>query len=160
LKQGDSVAIVVGGASEALTAHPNRNVIRLAHRKGFIKYALETGTPLVPVYGFGENRLFQQVANPHGSCLRKWQESALKILSISLPFFYGRGIFNYQLGLLPYRNPVYVVVGKPIRVEKVAKFTREQVDRLHEAYKMQLIQLFRTYKPLYDQNGEDIVICE
>ena len=46
---------MVGGAPEALLAKPGKPEIILNARKGFIKLALQLGTDLVPVFGFGEN---------------------------------------------------------------------------------------------------------
>lgn len=66
-------------------------------------------TPLVPVFSFGENDLFEQVRNPRGSWLRRVQHRLQKIMGISLPLFHARGIFQYSFGLLPYRRPVYTV---------------------------------------------------
>lgn len=65
--------------------------------------------PLVPVFGFGENDLYKQVPNQPGSWLRRFQTLATKLLTFSLPAFYGRGIFNYSFGFLPFRHPVNVV---------------------------------------------------
>lgn len=43
---GNAACLVVGGAPEALNAHPGTYNLKLASRKGFIKSALKTG--LVP----------------------------------------------------------------------------------------------------------------
>lgn len=62
LDKGASVVIVVGGARESLLAKPGLNSLVLKKRKGFIKLALEAldedGLCLVPVYGFGENDVY------------------------------------------------------------------------------------------------------
>jgi len=58
--------------------------------------------PLVPVFGFGENDIYNQVANPVGSRLRRLQTLLMKLLSFSPPLFHGRGV-------LPFRHPVNVV---------------------------------------------------
>lgn len=62
LNKGGSVVIVVGGARESLLAKPGLNSIVLNRRKGFVKLALESldqnGLCLVPVYGFGENDIY------------------------------------------------------------------------------------------------------
>ena len=65
--------------------------------------------PLVPVFGFGENDLYHQVANPVGSRLRRLQTLMTKVLTFSPPLFHGRGVLNYTFGLLPFRHPVNVV---------------------------------------------------
>nr|CRZ25189.1 Bm6773 [Brugia malayi] len=56
------VVLIVGGAEEALDAHPGSHMLTLSKRKGFIKIAIETGAQLVPMYSFGENELFEQAS--------------------------------------------------------------------------------------------------
>lgn len=64
---------------------------------------------LVPVFSFGENELFKQVANPKGSWLRNLQEKLQKIMGFALPLFHARGVFQYSFGLIPYRQPIHTV---------------------------------------------------
>ena len=52
---GTAIAIVVGGATESLSAHPGTADLTLRRRFGFIKIAMREGADLVPVFGFGEN---------------------------------------------------------------------------------------------------------
>lgn len=40
---GNAVVIAVGGALEALDAHPGTHIVLLANKKGFIKLAMEHG---------------------------------------------------------------------------------------------------------------------
>lgn len=72
-EKGRAIVLVVGGAAEALDAHPGRHELTLKNRKGFVREALLTGAHLVPVYSFGENDVFGQVSE-----LCQW--SALAIL--------------------------------------------------------------------------------
>lgn len=64
---------------------------------------------LVPVFSFGENELFKQVANPRGSWLRTVQEKLQKIMGFALPLFHARGVFQYSFGLIPFRQPIHTV---------------------------------------------------
>ena len=64
---------------------------------------------LVPVFAFGENNLFHQVSNPEGSRLRDIQNKIQSWIAFAPALFYGRGIFQYTFGMLPYRRPVNVV---------------------------------------------------
>jgi len=66
---------------------------------------------LVPTYSYGENDLYQQADNPAGSWLRSSQEKFKRVIGISPPIFYGRGVFNYTFGTLPYRHAI-TSVGK------------------------------------------------
>eukprot|EP00124_Ichthyophonus_hoferi_P004230 Ihof_evm2s441 gene=Ihof_evmTU2s441 len=106
---GTSMWIVVGGAAEALDAHPGTNDLTLMKRKGFIKFALRHGASLVPVFGFGENNVWNQVPNPPGSKVRTFQEKIGKVMGFTMPLVFGRGIFQYKFGIVPYRHAVNVV---------------------------------------------------
>lgn len=64
---------------------------------------------LVPVFSFGENELFQQAYNPQGSRLRRFQETVRKWLTFAPVVFYGRGIFQYNFGLLPFRRKITTI---------------------------------------------------
>uniref|UniRef100_A0A8R1Y1M8 Acyltransferase n=1 Tax=Onchocerca volvulus TaxID=6282 RepID=A0A8R1Y1M8_ONCVO len=135
------VVLIVGGAEEALDAHPGSHILTLSKRKGFIKIAIETGAQLVPMYCFGENELFEQVSNPDGSYLRRLQSKLKKITKISFPICHGCGLFS-NFGL----KPLNTVIGAPIPVIKKENPTKEEIDRLHELYINALTELFETYK--------------
>uniref|UniRef100_A0A8D0BI69 Acyltransferase n=1 Tax=Salvator merianae TaxID=96440 RepID=A0A8D0BI69_SALMN len=146
---GNVLVIAVGGAQEALDARPGAFTLLLANRKGFVRLAIQHGAPLVPVFSFGENEVFDQVENPKGSWLRWTQERLQKIMGISLPLFHARGIFQYSIGLIPYRRPIHTVVGKPIQVQKKHNPSNEEVDKLHQTYIEELCKLFEEHKLKY-----------
>ncbi|KAK5970495.1 hypothetical protein GCK32_002701 [Trichostrongylus colubriformis] len=143
---GRAVVIVVGGAEEALEAHPGTHTLVLKSRKGFAREALKTGAYLVPVYSFGENDIFEQVDNPKDSALRRFQSWVKRLGGFTFPWFYGRGILQLNFGYLPYRKPIDTVVGAPIPVQKVTNPTQEQIDSLHQLYIEKLDQLFEEHK--------------
>jgi len=148
-KKGNAVTIVIGGAAEALDAHPGKAILTLVKRKGFVRLALKHGADLVPVFSFGENEVYLQAENPEGSRIRAIQDRFKVIFGFSPPLFHGRGMFNYNLGLLPFRKPITTVVGAPIRVEQCENATTEQVDQLHEKYMKELTALFEKHKQEY-----------
>ena len=172
---GSAIGIAVGGAEEALNSKPG--TYRVLMREGCIRIALETGkftqkecciatcfawlklycdligASLVPVLGFGETDVYQSYVYEEGSRIRGFQDFFKKVVGFSFPLFHGRGIFNYSLGVMPHRTPVYTVVGKPIKVPKapphlrgsklsttpegralVAKYREEYIDALTEMY--------------------------
>ncbi|CAD6193730.1 unnamed protein product [Caenorhabditis auriculariae] len=145
-KKGAACVLVVGGAEEALDAHPGHHILTLNRRKGFIRLALVSGAQLVPCYSFGENDIYHQADNPKGSNIRKIQTYMKKVLGFSPPAFHGRGVFNYNVGMLPFRKPINTVLGAPIRVEKCENPTMEQIDELHATYVTRLRELFDEYK--------------
>lgn len=147
---GNLLGVIVGGAQEALNARPGAYKLLLRNRKGFVRLALMHGADLVPIFSFGENDLYDQVENSPGSWLRSIQNRLQKIMGISLPLFHGRGIFQYNFGLLPYRRPITTVVGKPIRVQKIQNPSQEEVDTLHQHYIKELCDLFEAHKLKYN----------
>ncbi|NXE15353.1 MOGT2 acyltransferase, partial [Lophotis ruficrista] len=147
---GNVLAIIVGGAQEALDARPGSCTLLLKNRKGFVRLAIEHGTPLVPAFSFGENDLFEQVRNPKGSWLRQLQHRLQQIMGISLPLFHARGIFQYSFGLVPYRRPICTVVGKPIPVQRKHRPSKEEVDQVHQKYLNELCKLFEEHKAKYN----------
>ncbi|GIX67579.1 2-acylglycerol O-acyltransferase 1 [Caerostris extrusa] len=147
--KGNALILVVGGAAEALDAHPGDVNLTLKRRKGFVRLALKHGASLVPVFAFGENEIFEQIDNPEGSFLRQIQNKLKSFLGFSTPFFRGRGMFQYNYGLLPYRKPITVIIGKPIDVEKISEPTDEDIKTLHQKYVDSLTALFEEHKGKY-----------
>lgn len=146
---GNSILLVLGGAKESLDAHPtNEYLLTLKNRKGFVKIGLANGASLVPIFSFGENDLYDQLANPPGSRIRRLQIAIQKRLGYATPFFKGRGVFQYAVGFLPNRHRVDTYVGAPIHLPKLErdKITPEIVDRYHTEYMEALKRLFDTYK--------------
>ncbi|EGF76324.1 hypothetical protein BATDEDRAFT_92838 [Batrachochytrium dendrobatidis JAM81] len=147
--QGNAIMIVVGGAAEALNAHPGTCDLVLVKRFGFVKVALRAGACLVPVFSFGENDIWDQVSTPKDSFIRKYQKWFQKIASFSPPLLHGRGIFTYNMGILPYRRRIVSVVGKPIQCPKIDNPTLEETQTFHKLYMEGLQELYNTHKDTY-----------
>lgn len=152
---GSSLAIVVGGAAEALDARPGTYVVNLHHR-GFVRVAAAAGADLVPVLSFHENDLFRILAPRRASPLRRGQEWVKRKFQWAPVLFHGRGAFNYYYGLLPYRRRVVTVVGAPIPVPRVEGDLRRDPDRValvetvHRRYADALRELFYAHADAYD----------
>uniref|UniRef100_A0A8C5LG46 Acyltransferase n=2 Tax=Jaculus jaculus TaxID=51337 RepID=A0A8C5LG46_JACJA len=146
---GNVSMIILGGAQEALVSNPGRFTVFIRQRKGFVRLALIHGASLVPLFSFGEIELFKQINNTKGSWLRTIQDIVRKYTGLALPIFYGRGIFQYNFGIMPYRKPIHTVVGRPIHVQQTPHPTPEQVDELHQTYMEELKALFDKHKGKY-----------
>ncbi|KAI0766022.1 DAGAT-domain-containing protein [Irpex lacteus] len=143
---GQAITIVVGGAAESLSAHPGTADLTLRKRLGFIKLAIQYGADLVPVFSFGENDIYQQMPNDKGTTIYKLQKKFQSVFGFTLPFFHGRGLLNYNLGLLPYRRRIVVAIGNPIRVEQTDKPTLDEIRKVQEQYIDELMRIWNTYK--------------
>ncbi|KAJ9051071.1 diacylglycerol O-acyltransferase 1 [Entomophthora muscae] len=151
---GKSCLIVVGGAEESLEAKPNSAKLVLAHRYGFVRMAIICGADLVPVFGFGENQLYDQIENSAGSWTRAIQTRIKHTFGSTLPLFYGRGIFTYNFGLLPHRQPLTVITGAPIRIEQNSNPSQEMVQAVHKQYLEALTDLYNRNKKAYWTGSE------
>ncbi|SJL13753.1 related to diacylglycerol acyltransferase type 2b [Armillaria ostoyae] len=143
---GQSITIVVGGAAESLSAHPGTADLTLRKRLGFIKIAIQEGADLVPVFSFGENDIFSQMPNEKGTAIYMFQKKFQAIFGFTLPLFHGRGMLNYNLGLLPYRRRITAVVGRPIPVKRVDQPDIEEVRRIQTLYIAELQRIWDAHK--------------
>lgn len=112
-------------------------------------YSFIYRAPIVPVISFGENELFTQARHSPDSFIRKFQQQVKRLFTFTLPIFHGRGIFQYSFGVLPYRQPIHTVIGKPIKFEKNETPTKEEIDELHTKYLTSLTELFNCHKSKY-----------
>lgn len=157
---GRAVTIVVGGARESLDARPHSLRLVLNSRKGFVKLAIRTGADLVPVLAFGENDLYEQVDSEEHPWIHRTQLIVKKLMGFTVPLFHARGIFNYDVGLLPYRRAMNIVVGKPIKVKqqggKDGKVDEAYLDQIHKEYVDELHNLWDEFKDIFakDREGE------
>lgn len=157
---GRAVTIVVGGARESLDAKPHTLRLVLNSRKGFVKLAIRLGADLVPVLAFGENELYDQVDSEEHAWIHKSQMFLKKIMGFTIPLFHARGVFNYDVGLMPYRRPINVVVGRPVKVVQQGgtegKVDELYLDEVHQQYVDELKRLWESYKDTFagERRGE------
>ncbi|CAL3962167.1 unnamed protein product [Diplocarpon coronariae] len=152
---GRGITIVIGGARESLDAQPHQLRLVLKRRKGFVKMAIRTGADLVPVLAFGENDLYDQLQPDSHPKIHKFQLLVKKLLGFTIPLFHARGIFNYDVGLMPYRRPLNIVVGKPIRVIQSSQPEQEDIDRVHEEYVQELEAIWHTWKDTFAKDRKE-----
>ncbi|EXJ79278.1 hypothetical protein A1O3_08780 [Capronia epimyces CBS 606.96] len=157
---GRAVTIVIGGARESLDARPGSLRLVLKSRKGFVKLAIRQGADLVPVLAFGENDLYDQFDSVMHPWIHRSQMLIKKMMGFTVPLFHARGVFNYDVGLLPYRRAVNIVVGRPIKVvqqgTKDNKVDETYLDQVHAKYVEELVRLWDSYKDVFakDRRGE------
>ena len=73
---------------------------------------------------------------------------------MTISFFYN----FYSLGIVPHRNPITVVTGSPIKVDKVDNPTSQEINDLHQKYVEALQKLYATYNPIYGDENIPLVI--
>ncbi|EZF35112.1 diacylglycerol O-acyltransferase [Trichophyton mentagrophytes] len=149
---GRAITIVIGGARESLDAQPHTLRLILRRRKGFVKLAIRTGADLVPVLAFGENELYEQVKSDQHPLIHRFQMLLKSSMGFTIPLFHARGVFNYDVGLMPYRRPLNIVVGRPIPVVQQtdrSKVEDSYIDELHEKYIQELEKMWDEWKDTF-----------
>eukprot|EP00878_Enallax_costatus_P016076 GHUV01016857.1.p1 GENE.GHUV01016857.1~~GHUV01016857.1.p1 ORF type:complete len:299 (+),score=36.27 GHUV01016857.1:955-1851(+) len=144
-----SVSLVPGGIAEMFLWEEHREVIKILDRKGFVRIAVEQGVPLVPVYHFGNSRLFSWVAP------RSWEVLARRT----------RAALGYPKGrwgtLVPRSEPLFMAVGAPIPVPKLAPsdpYYQDAVDKAHSELVKALVDLYTKYKGHYGWDNRELVV--
>mmetsp|Transcript_5703 Transcript_5703/g.11324 ORF Transcript_5703/g.11324 Transcript_5703/m.11324 type:complete len:242 (-) Transcript_5703:751-1476(-) len=123
-------------------------VARVRGRKGFLRLAIQKGASVVPVFVFGNSRLWRLL--PFGGSLLKRLSRTLRV---SLVAFVGRW------GLpVPLRYPVMTVVGRPLEVTKSEHPSEKEVDALSERFVEEIGRLFEEYKGFYGWGGRKLVV--
>lgn len=128
-----SIAVVIGGAREALNSRPGNYELILERRKGIFKLAIEENVPIVPVFSFGDVDLYHQIQLPWPVSLL--QSLSIKMTGFSLPLPSGR--FGT---ILPMRKRLFTVVGRPIHPKG------KRVEELHGEYKSQIQEIFKEFQ--------------
>lgn len=132
LIDGTSISVAAGGMREMLG---NDYIVK--RRRGIFKMALETGTPIVPIISFGEDKLFSVI--DISPSIQKWLEPY--DTCICIPTLHS--IYKW-LGILqnPLKDPITSVVGAPILVSKTEEPTEANIAELREQYIAALKKLF------------------
>ncbi|KAI5358668.1 putative diacylglycerol acyltransferase [Septoria linicola] len=153
---GRAITIVVGGARESLDAKPYTLRLVLRRRKGFVKLAVRCGADLVPTLAFGENDIYDQFDSDSHPWIHKGQMFIKKLMGFTVPLFHARGVFNYDVGMMPYRRPINIVVGRPIRTIQNETPDPAYVDELHTQYVAELQRIWDDWRDTFarDRKGE------
>jgi len=167
LPRGNAITIVLGGAHESLLTLPHTYRLILRKRRGFLKLALTNpNTALIPVLAFGENDLYETLVPERGTLLDRAQKGVKKWFGWTVPVFWARGVFKYNVGLVPLRAGVEVVCGKPVVPRrwrdggedgwegrmiggKVRELSEEEVLELQEEYIEELKRMWEYWKDVF-----------
>ena len=136
LDAGTCVGTVPDGIAGIFRCTAADEVVKLKHRKGIAKLALRTGHPILPAYSIGNTAAFSAWFDPFGLL-----ESVSRKVQASFFVYWGRFYLP-----IPRRCNVTMLLGAPIKVDKVAEPTDEQVDALHAKLLTEMEALFETHK--------------
>ena len=136
---GKNISFLPGGFEEATITNYWKDRVFIKNRKGFIKYALEYGYKIYPVYSFGENKLYFTI--------NVFEKLRLMINKLKIP----GALFFSPLFVLPIPNvKLSTVIGKPIILPMVKEPTEEMVNKYHKIYMEELVSLYQRHR---EENG-------
>ena len=147
LNQG-SCAVVVDGIAGMYVNEPDKEMVKFSGRKGFIRAAVETGTPIVPAFNFGNSRLLTLVP--------KFLEKPARKLQCAMGIIVGRW------GLpIPKKVMIMTVAGKAIEVEKMDRNDpryAEYVDEVQQKVADELQRVYYKYRCVYGWDNRPLEI--
>lgn len=144
--RGHGVAVVIGGAKEASLTNQKVCELILMQRKGFFREGLRYGCRLVPVFCFGENKVYNIFPVENDCAWGRLSTTIQRWLGFSLPAFAGRGIMQRRWGLIPRRHPLTPVFGLPVDCPRITDPTDEDIRKVQEQYCANLRKLFQDMK--------------
>ncbi|KRX00568.1 hypothetical protein PPERSA_12787 [Pseudocohnilembus persalinus] len=142
-KQGNSVAFLPGGFEEATLTSYNEPRVFIKSRKGFVKYALQYGYKVFPMYIFGENKLYYT--------FDYFLNFRMFLNKLKIPGI----LFLSKLGLMPDNNiHLHPVIGKGIQFPQIENPSKQQIAEYHQIYINELQNLYNRYKQKFNETQD------
>jgi len=142
LHRGESSAFTPGGVQELLMLNPEKPsdvILYLQKRKGFIKLALLTGSPVVPVFCFNLDGSYGYWI-PRGRLMAKMS----RLIGMVPLVFWGRWFIPFGI---PNPKKIHAVIGPAIDVPKEGdNVTQESIDKYHGIFIVELEALYERHK--------------
>lgn len=136
MKKGKNISLVPGGFEEATLTNYNADRLFIKERKGFIKYSLEYGYKVHPVFCFNENRLYRT--------LNIFEDLRLFLNKFKIP---GVLCIGGAFGFLPSYNINRVTVySSGIQFPLIKNPSKEEVNHYHSLYIKELEYIYHKYK--------------
>ena len=137
MRKGESLALPPGGFEEATLTSTNHDRVFIKKRTGFVRLCLREGIAIRPVYVFGERSCYWNIQGAF--------KSRLALNRYGIPAILAWG--NLLVPWLPKRHvEMYIAIGKPLKLPKIEKPTKEEVSAWHDKYIKALTQLFEEHK--------------
>mmetsp|Transcript_10893 Transcript_10893/g.12184 ORF Transcript_10893/g.12184 Transcript_10893/m.12184 type:complete len:267 (+) Transcript_10893:133-933(+) len=160
MSQGGTVAIQPGGVKEQEATRHDQEQAFFPAKLGFIRMAITYGTPLLPLYIFGENQLYKRVDG------FEWLTKLIyKSTGMMMPIVTGKWGMP-QAGLTPRATDIHLRWGQPVDVGvKEDNPSEEHIQEVYERYVAELKRLFdanakECLPPAVAENGLRIVKLE
>jgi len=143
LTRGDHLAIIPGGIAEMYLMSPDSEGIFLRKRQNTVKAAIQEGADIIPVFFFGNTRIFSTVGkNSSDSFMSKISRK----LRASIVLFFGRNFLP-----VPFRHPIRMVTGRVVEITKKEFPSEEDINAVMEKVIASVEELYDTKKPEWEE---------
>jgi 2-acylglycerol O-acyltransferase 2 len=123
-------------------ASPASEGVFLRKRLGTVRLAIQEGASIVPVFFFGNSRLF---SCPGGGAGGGWLAALSRRMRASIVLFYGRWGMS-----VPYRHPISMVTGQVLAVTQRDSPSDEEVQQTMDRLVKALEALYEAHKPQWE----------
>jgi len=147
MKNRKNIGLLPGGFHEISLFEKYKHIVYIKNKKGFVKMALVNGYNLIPVYCFGEERLYSGI----NLFPRKL---SLYLSNRGIPTSFPIGKFGIPF-FADYNEKLKTVVGKPVKLPQIENPSQQDIDYYHEIYCSSLKDLFNKYRE--DHDGDLII---
>lgn len=155
LTEGDNVAVMSDGIAGMFAAdagmRTGKEVIVLKKRRGLVRIALETGSPLVPFVCLGNTKACLPATDRFGI-----MEALSRMLGAS--FIWPAGRWGLPI---PYRTPITVVIGAPLLSpcsEPIPSPPEAMVDAMHEQLMSEVSAMYYRWRNVAGYAGVELEI--
>ena len=136
----ENIALLPGGFEEVLLMEPNRDVIFVRKRFGFLKLAVKYNYDVVPVFLFGESNLYSNlIPLPRWA---RWLSAKLRI-----PLVIPKGSQTHYFMPVKLHRGLRIVFGEPLHASEIG-----DLSILHRMYITSLQDIYHRYNP-YSNNS-------
>jgi hypothetical protein len=135
LKKGRNVFFLPGGFECAASTNHTKDRAFIKNRIGFIKYALQNGYKIYPMYTFNENKTYYT--------FNFFESLRLVLTKLKIPgcIFIGKYLIYPKDDL-----DLLTVIGKPLVLPKIDNPSKEDVIYYHKLYVKSLEDVYMKYK--------------
>lgn len=142
LNRGDHLAIIPGGIAEMYLMNPDTEGIFLRKRHNTVKAAIQEGADIVPVFFFGNTKIFNIAGNSGSDSLLSKLSRKLRA---SIVLFYGRHYLP-----VPFRHPIRMVTGRVVEVQQKEFPSDEEVEAVMQKVIASVTELYEKKKPEWE----------
>uniref|UniRef100_I2CR10 Acyltransferase n=1 Tax=Nannochloropsis gaditana (strain CCMP526) TaxID=1093141 RepID=I2CR10_NANGC len=143
-EEGADCAVTVGGVAEMFLVGGDKERLYLKKHKGFIREAIKNGADVVPVFCYGNSKLFSVVGESSRLSMGLLKRLSRRIKA-SILIFYGRLCLP-----IPIRHPLLFVVGKPLPVVQKDAPSKEEIAAMHALFCEKVEELYYKFRPEWE----------